>query len=77
MPSEPQFDAAETETDARRKATPSSPVLASVFDNLIASNLALSQSVGRLVRLSWAIILLNVVLIASVAVTLTWAAVTR
>ncbi len=48
--------------------------LASVFDTLIASNLSLTMAVGRLVRLSWAIILFNVVLIASVIATLVWIA---
>lgn len=45
---------------------------ARVFDELVLANLSLVQSVGKLVRLSWAIIALNVVLIASVAVLLTW-----
>lgn len=58
-------DPAETETAQRRKIE-----FASVFDNLVASNMALSKSVGSLVRLSWAIILLNVVLIGFVVVTL-------
>lgn len=64
MPTESQFDAAETETAQRRKLE-----FASVFDTLIASNLALSSSVGRLVKLSWAIILLNCVLLSIVALT--------
>ncbi len=59
------FDPAETETAQRRKVE-----FATTFDTLVASNLALSASVGSLVKLSWAIIALNVVLIASVAVTL-------
>ena len=58
-------DHAEHETSRRKKAE-----FASVFDSLIASNLALSSSVGRLVKLSWAIIALNVALIAVVAITL-------
>ncbi len=58
-------DPAETETAQRKEGG-----FASVFDSLIASNLALSSSVGRLVKLSWAIIVLNVVLLAVVVLTL-------
>lgn len=47
---------------------------ASTFDRLIDSNLQLTANVGKLVRLSWAIILLNVVLIVSVALLLGWTA---
>ncbi len=57
----PAFDRAETETAGRRKLE-----FASTFDALIASNLALTTSVGRLVKLSWAIIVLNVALITAV-----------
>lgn len=58
-------DPAETETARRRKVE-----FASVFDNLIASNMALTESVGRLVKLSWAIILFNVALLATVVLVL-------
>ncbi len=43
---------------------PSKPNLASVFDRLVESNLALTSSVGRLVRLTWAVIGCNAVLVA-------------
>jgi protein-S-isoprenylcysteine O-methyltransferase Ste14 len=72
-------DAAETETAQRRKVE-----FASTFDRLIASNLSLTGSVGqltesagRLVKLSWAIILLNVVLISAGAAAVVWFVLTR
>jgi uncharacterized protein involved in cysteine biosynthesis len=61
-------DPAETETAQRRKVE-----FATTFDTLIQSNLALTESVGRLVRLSWSIVVLNLVLIGVVILTLTWA----
>ena len=60
----PAHDPAELETAQRGKVK-----FATVFDSLIASNLALSESVGRLVKLSWAIIALNAILLAVVAMT--------
>lgn len=51
--------------------------LASTFDKLIDSTLALTTSVRRLVNLSWAIVLLNVVLISVLSVAIAWWALTR
>ena len=51
---------------------PRSRELASVFDQLTTANLRLAQSVGQLVRLSWAVIGLNLALITAVAVLLAW-----
>ena len=52
---------------------------ASTFDRLVEStlaivesNAALTKSVGRLVRLSWAIISMNVILLSAVAALLAW-----
>lgn len=54
---------------------------ASTFDRLVESSLAivesnvqLTKNVSKLVRLSWAIVLLNLVLLASVALLLAWLA---
>lgn len=55
---------------------PKTKELASVFDNLIGATLKLTVSVERLVRLSWAIVILNVLLITVVAALLAWVAFT-
>ncbi len=47
--------------------------LAPVFDRLIETTLSLTQSVERLVRLSWAIIGLNLILIAALVAVVAWA----
>lgn len=60
-------DPAEAETEARKNAG-----FATTFDHLITSNLNLTMAVGRLVRLSWAIILLNLALIATVGALVGW-----
>ncbi len=61
------FDAAETETAKRRKLQ-----FASTFDALIAANLSLTASVGKLVKLSWAILGMNLLLITSVVALIAW-----
>ncbi len=45
--------------------------LASVFDKLVDSNIALVTSVGKLVKLTWAVIAFNAVLVALVILILT------
>lgn len=68
----PVPDPAEAETEERKHAG-----FATTFDHLITSNLSLTMAVGRLVRLSWAIIMFNIVLIATIVVVGAWVVLTR
>ena len=48
---------------------PKTKELASVFDRLVESNLALTASVGKLVRLTHGVLIFNAVLVALVIFT--------
>ncbi|HVL61371.1 MAG TPA: hypothetical protein VM430_08185 [Microbacterium sp.] len=49
---------------------PKTQALAQVFDRLIDSNIQLTQSVGKLVRLTYGVLAFNAVLVAAVIVIL-------